>query len=151
MLRHGVDALLRRQVHVEAEPVHADVGAVVDQLLEVAEVGGVAGVADHHAGQVDALLGEDRCCSSPRRVAGVGVGGDRHAGLPVRLCDRAQHPLDAGGHAGFVGGALEDRRLDAGVGDALVMSRTNMLDHESPGRPARVPGPWKWKYSGTSL
>ena len=60
------------------------------------------------------------CCSSPRRGAGVGVRGDRHPGLPVRLGDRAQHPLDARGDAGFVGGALEDCRLDAGVGDTVL-------------------------------
>jgi hypothetical protein len=33
----------------------------------------------------------------------------------MRLCDGAQYSLDAGGDARFVGGALEDRRLDFGA------------------------------------
>jgi hypothetical protein len=37
----------------------------------------------------------------------------------VRAGDRAQDPLHALGHAGAVGGALEDRGLHAGVADAL--------------------------------
>ncbi len=37
----------------------------------------------------------------------------------MRLRDRPQHPLDAGGDTGFVGGALEDSRLDAGICDAV--------------------------------
>ena len=65
--------------------------------------------------------------SAPGR--GVGVRRDRHAGLPMRRGDGAQHPLDAGGDAGFVGGALEDRRLDAGVGDAVLDVADEHLGH----------------------
>ena len=44
---------------------------------------------------------------------------DRHAGLAVRLRDRAQNPLDSRRDAGFVRRALENCRLDARVRDAL--------------------------------
>ena len=54
-----LDPLLRRQVAVDAEAVHAEDAAVGDQLLEVADVVGVAAVADDDAGQVDALGRED--------------------------------------------------------------------------------------------
>ena len=69
------------------------------------------------------------CCSSPRLVAAcVCV----EIGTPVCRCacgDGAQHPLDPWRHAGFVGGALEDRRLDAGVGDAVLDVADEHLDH----------------------
>ena len=106
--RHGVHPFLGRQEQVESEAVHADVGAVADQLLQIADVGGVAAVPDHDAGQVDPLLGEDLLLLQSPPGGGVGVRRDRHAGLPVRLRDRPQHPLDAGGDTRFVGGALED-------------------------------------------
>ena len=122
-LRHDVHPLLERQDHVDAEPVHPEVGAGGDELLEVADVGAVAGVADDHPAQVDALFFEDALLLEPAAQPGVGVRGDRHPGALVRLGDRAQHPLDAGGDAGFVGGALEDAGLDAGVGDALLRCR----------------------------
>ena len=118
--RHGVDAVLEREIHVDAEPVHADVGAVGDEFLEVVQIGGVARVADHHPGQIDTLFGEDALLFEPAAGARVCVGGDRHAGAAVGLCDGPQHPLDARGHSRFVGRALEDRGLDAGVGDALL-------------------------------
>ena len=101
-----------------------------DELLEVVEVGGVAGVADHHPGQVDALFGEDALLLEPAPGRGVRVRGDRHTGLAVRLCDGAQHPLDAGGHARFVGRALEDRGLDTGVGDALLDVADEHVGHD---------------------
>ena len=148
--RHGVHPVLDRQERVEPEPVHADVGTVADQLLQIAEVGGVAAVADHDAGQVDALFGEDPLLLEAAPGGGVGVGRDRHAGLAVRLGDRAQHPLDTGGDARFVGGALEDCRLDAGVGDAVGDVADEHLGHDLRAVQQR-PGPLQWKYSGTSL
>ena len=50
---------------VKAEPVHADVRAIADELLQVVDVGGVAAVPDDHAGQVDALFGEDPLLLQP--------------------------------------------------------------------------------------
>ncbi len=48
----------------------------------------------------------------------------------MRLGDGAQHPLDARGDAGLVGGALEDSRLDAGVGDALLDVADEHVGHD---------------------
>ena len=98
------------KISVEAEPVHPEIGAGGDELLEVADVGAVAGMADDHPAQVDALFFEDALLLEAAPEPGVGVRGDRHPGAPVRLGDRAQHPLDARRDAGFVGGALEDSR-----------------------------------------
>ena len=60
-----LDPLVRRQEAVDAEAVHAEDRTVGDQLLEVAEVVGVAAVADDDAAQVDALLLEDRLLLEP--------------------------------------------------------------------------------------
>jgi hypothetical protein len=57
-LSHGVYALFKRAIGIDSEPVHADLGAVVDQFLEVVKVGSVATMADDHAGQVHTLLRE---------------------------------------------------------------------------------------------
>ena len=50
----------------------------------------------------------------------VGVRRDGHAGAAVGLGDGAEHPLYPWRDTGFVGGALENRGLHAGVGDALL-------------------------------
>ncbi len=128
--RHRVHPLLGRQEDVEAEAVHADVGAVGDQLLEIADVGGVAAVPDDDTGQVDALFGEDPLLLQSAPGGRMGVRGDRHAGLRGVPRDRPQHPLHARGDTRFVGGALEDRRLDAGVRDALGDVTDEHLGHE---------------------
>ena len=70
-----------------------------------------------------------RCCSRPRLVAAwvcVEIGTPVCA---VRLGDGPQHPLDARRDARFVGGALEDRGLDAGVGDAVLDVADEHVDH----------------------
>ncbi len=74
---------------------------------------------------------------------GVGVRRDRHAGLAVRLRDGPQHPLDAGRDTGFVGGALEDCRLDTRARDAVGDVADEHVGHdlravEQGARPAEV-------------
>ena len=123
-------ALLGGQEDVDAEPVHADVGARGDELLQVGDVGGVAGVADDHAGQVDALLGEDGLLLEPAARRGVGVRRDRHPGLAVRRRHGPQDPLHPRRDTGFVGGALQDRGLDPGVGDAVLDVADEHLGHD---------------------
>ncbi len=127
---HRVDSVLEREINIDPEPVHSDIGAVRDEFLEVVEIGGVARVADHHPGQVDAFFGEDALLLEPAPGARVRVRGDRHTGAAVRLRDGPQHPLDAGRHSRFVGGALEDRGLDPGVGDALLDVANEHVGHE---------------------
>ena len=60
-----------------------------------------------------------RCWSSPRFWAGVGVGGDGQSRLAVDPGDGPQDPLDAGGEALLVGGALQDARTHAGPGNTI--------------------------------
>ena len=121
--RHRVDPLLERQVDVGAEPVHPDIGPVGDEFLQIADIGGVTGVPDHHPGQVDALGAEDPLLLEAAPGRGVGVGRDGDTGVPVGLGDGAQHPFDAGGDARFVGGALEDRGANGGAGDTFARYR----------------------------
>ena len=127
----------RRRFHpgvvTGAEPVHAEVRARHDQLLQVGEVGGVAGVPDDHPRQVDALLAEDPCWIRP--VSGRGSVWVESA----RRCGAARGPRHAArsprpGSAPAVGAALQDRRADPRFPDALGdSSRTN--------RSSRKPGP----------
>ena len=135
------DAVLERQDHVDAEPVHPEVGAGGDELLEIADVGAVAGVTDDHPAQVDAFFFEDALLFESPPQPRVGVGGDRHPGPLVRLGDRAQHSLHTGGDARFVGGALEDPGLDAGVGDALLDVADEHVGHDLRAAELRRPGP----------
>ncbi|CKV82424.1 Uncharacterised protein [Mycobacterium tuberculosis] len=87
-------------------------------------------MSDNHPAQVHPLLGEDALLVKAAPQPGVGVGGDRRPGAFVCLGDRAQHPLDTRGEAGFVGGALEDSRLDAGVGDAVLDVADEHVGHD---------------------
>ena len=64
-LGHGLDPLLGGAVGVDAEPVHAEGRPGRQELLQIVEVGGVAAVADDHAGQVHALFGEDPLLVEP--------------------------------------------------------------------------------------
>ena len=69
------------------------------------------------------------CCSRPRRSAAnvcVVIG---HPVSAMGLGARPQHPLDAGRHAGLVGGALDDAGLDPGAGDALGDVLDEQVDH----------------------
>ena len=93
-------------------------------------------MADDHPAQVDTFFFEDALLLESASQPGVGVGGDRYPGANVRLGDRAQHPFDAGGDAGLVGGAFEDSRLDAGVGDALLDVADEHVGHDL--RPAQL-------------
>ena len=116
----------------------------------IADVGGVAGVADDHAVKVDPFLGEELLLLEPApRCAGMRR--DRHAGLAVRLRDRAQNPLDSPRDAGFVRRALENCRLDARVRDALGDVADEHVRRAVSGPFSSVPGPVKWKNIGTSL
>ncbi len=97
-------------------------------------------MADDHPGQVHAFFFEDALLLEAAPQAGMGVGGDRHPGALMRLSDGSQHPLDAGGDAGLVGGALEDSGLDAGVGDALLDVADEHVGHDlrAAQQPARA-------------
>jgi len=59
-LGQGLQLTLQRDLQVLAAPVPADVGAGVDDLLQVVQVGALAAVTDHHLAQVDAVLGRGR-------------------------------------------------------------------------------------------
>ena len=149
-LRDGVDAVLERQEDVDTEPVHADVGARGDELLEVAEVGGVAGVADDDPRQVDALLGEDALLLETARVAAwVWV----EIGTPVCRCACATARSTRSTPGVTPGSSVAHLRIAALMPVSAMpfsMSRTNMSVMIS-GPPKGCPGPLKWKYIGTSL
>ena len=123
---------------VDAEAVHAEQAAVGDELLEVAEVVGVPGVADHDPAEVDALLGEDLLLLEAAVGGGLGVGRDRRAGGPMRLGDRPQDPLDARVTPGRSVAHLSTAALMPVSAMPSVMSRTNMSTIGSL-PPARCP------------
>ena len=81
---------------LHAEAVHADGGAGVHQLAEVVEVLGVAAVPDHQAVGRDAALDEERELVAPVARGRVGVGGDGHAGAPLRGRGRLHDPSYVG-------------------------------------------------------
>ena len=115
-------ALVDRQVHLEAVAVEAHVDALVDQPLDVVDVVGVAAVGDLHARQIDALLLEDLDLARARPDRRHRVGHDRGARLHARARDRAVDLLDVLGHAGGVGGALQEGRPDVGALASRSMS-----------------------------
>ena len=112
---------------LDAEAVHPEIGAVGRQLLEVVHVAGIAGVADHHAGEVDALLLEHPLLLEPPPQSGMGVGGDGDPGLSMGHGHGSEHPFDAGREARLVGCALEDGGLHAGATDTF----DDVLDEEA--------------------
>ena len=119
-LDHRRVALLGRQDDVEPVAVHPDERAACEQLLDVVEVVGVAGVRELHRGQVDALLVEEVHDLQPALGRRMGVGHDRPAGLQARLGHRAQDLLDVVGDPGLVDGALQEGRLDVRALDPLL-------------------------------
>ena len=127
---HCVDPVVEAEDVVQAEAIHAQIRPRADEFLQVVQIGGVATVSDDHPGQVHALLGEDPLLIEAPPGVGMGVGGDRYPGGAMGLADRTQHALDAGGEARFVGGALENPCLDAGVGDALGDIPDEQIDHD---------------------
>lgn len=77
-------------------------------------------MAQHDLGEVDALLIQQVLRHLRGASVRVGVHRDRRSGADVGLGHRPHHALDAGGQAGRVDRALEERRLHASVGDALL-------------------------------
>ena len=104
----------------QAEAVHPDPDALVEQALDVVEVVGVAGVRDLHAREVDALLLEDLDLARPRLARRPRVGHDRRPGANARARGRAVDLLDVLGDAGLVRGALDEGGLDLGALDSLL-------------------------------
>lgn len=86
--------LARRGWSFEPATVEADVGAVLDQLLEIAEVVGLVTVADGDGTEIDALLAEDALLFASALGSGVGVRDDRDAGAQMRARHGAQHEID---------------------------------------------------------
>ena len=76
-------------------------------------------MSDHDPGQVNTLGFEDILLFEPPSHLGVGVGGDRHAGFTMCLCTRPQGSFDVGSDPRFIGRALDDGGLDAGVGNTV--------------------------------
>jgi hypothetical protein len=65
----------------------------ITQVLEVSDFGRVAGVPDYYARKVDALVAKNALLLQPTLTSSLHMGGDRNAGLPVRLRDGAQDAL----------------------------------------------------------
>src|SRR4030095_8827787 len=89
----------RGQEVLEAEAVHADGASPLHEAAQVAEVVAVAAVADDHAAEIDAFLGEDGLLRFPRAACRPGVGGDGHPGLLLGARARPQDVLDDRGDA----------------------------------------------------
>ena len=101
-----------------AEAVHPDRAAALHQPAQVVEVRRVAGVADHDAGEVDALGGEDALLVRAGAGERVAVRHDRDAARAMRERDGAQLQFVVG--AVLLGGDLERAGTDARAGDADV-------------------------------
>src|SRR5215469_18407376 len=89
-LGYGVHTVCKGKYGVDAESVHADVRSGADQLFKVFEIGGIPGVADDYAGKIHAFLVKDLLLRETDSCSGVGMSGDGHTGLAVRLRGRAQ-------------------------------------------------------------
>src|SRR5258708_12611134 len=89
--RYGFNAVFKRKNGIDAETVHADKRTIADQFFQVSQVGGVAGVSDHHAREINTLFAEDPLLVKAHTPPGVGMRGNGHSGLPMRLCRTAQN------------------------------------------------------------
>src|SRR5262252_4390024 len=114
-----LDALRGGQEVLEAEAIHADGAPALHEPAEVAEVVTVAAVADDHAAQAYAFLGEDGLLRLARASRRPRVRGDGHARGLLGPRARAQDVLDHRRDALGVRGALDDGGLDARAADAL--------------------------------
>src|SRR5215467_6906605 len=104
---------------LKPEAIHADGASALHEPPQIAEVVAVAAVADDHAAQVHALLGEDGLLRLARSARRPRVRGDRHAGGLLVVKARTQDVFDDRRHALGVRRALDDGGLDAGASDAL--------------------------------
>lgn len=94
------------------------------------KVSAVTAVAQYDALGLDTFLGTHHPLDvEGSLVARMGVYRDRGAGPVVRLGDRAHHPLHTRPEAFGVDRALEQRRSDPGVGDALGEVLDEEIDH----------------------
>src|SRR6266567_175755 len=116
--REHLDPFLGGQVVLEAEAVHSDRAAALHQPAQVFQIVAVAAVADDDAAEIDALLSEDGLLRLARSSGRPRVSRDRYAGGLLGSRGGAQDVLDHRGHAGGVGGALDDGGLHAARADA---------------------------------
>ncbi|MEZ5599367.1 MAG: hypothetical protein R3E84_23865 [Pseudomonadales bacterium] len=128
-LRYHRHALLGGQQAVDAEPVHADDAAGIEQFLQIVQVIGIAAVAYNHTRQVHAFLAKDALLIESAAQFRVGVRGDGRAGLPMRPGAGAQGALHVRRQTGFVRGAFDHRGTDAGVGNPLLDVAHEMSRH----------------------
>lgn len=93
----GRHSLVGGQQDVQPEAVHVEVGAVVDEPVQVVRLGGVTAEPDDDGAEVGALAAQDLLTGQTRLGLSVGVDGDRGAGPEVGLGHGARDSLDAGG------------------------------------------------------
>ena len=127
---------------LHAEAVHADGGPGVHQLAQVVEVLAVAAVPDDEPLGADPALDEERQLVAAVARRRVGVGGDRHAGPPVRGRRGLHHPATSGVRPGWSVTTLSIAGPDAGAGDALLDVAEEELDQwvRAADEPARAVG-----------
>ena len=70
---NSVDAGLKIENNVDAEPIHADIRTVANQFFEIVEVGSVPRVPNHHARQVHALFTKNALLIESPAKAGMRV------------------------------------------------------------------------------
>src|SRR5436190_6531716 len=75
--------------------VHADEGASFDQLREVVNVIGIAGVSDKDAAQINPFRFQDILLFQTHTAAWMRVSHNRHTGAPMCPGYSAQHLLNA--------------------------------------------------------
>src|SRR5262245_48158323 len=122
-------AFLERQNGINPESIHSYVRAGIGQLLKVVDVRGISGMADDHTLEIDSLFAKDALLFEPPLRTGVSVSRDGNAGSAMRLSHGAQDSLDSGRDALLIGGAFEDRGLDAGVRYAVGDVSHEHFDH----------------------
>ena len=71
---HHFDPFRGGLIMIDAEAVHAEDAAPVNELHQVIQIITIAAVSDDHAGQIDALVPENRLLLQAPFARGVGMG-----------------------------------------------------------------------------
>ena len=114
---------LKWSIPNRSQPIHAPAFAIRPDVVEVVAV---ADVRDHDPTRVDAVASERVERQQPGPLLGVRVDHHRRARLDRRHRDRLDDPRDVADEPVPLDGAFQERRLHAGVVDALA----NLADEQ---------------------